>query len=835
MSVTHGFFPRAFRGGVAAVFLMLPLCLFCALSATAPASTAQVVRVGFPNQTALSETDENGVRSGHTYEYLMEISQYTGWEYEFIDPPGDSLSEKLTSMLGMLEKGELDIVGGMRKTPELEQLYGYSAYQYLTSSATLLVLGENSEINPANYYSKPNLRVAALEGATRQNGLLEQFCELNSFSPTIVYCKDDAEQLSLLQSGEADILLSRDLAPVEGTRVIAKFAPEPVFFATPKGSGLLNQLNYALLSIEHSSPNFPTMVYNKYFQNDTFYELNLSKGEQSFVALAGPITVGILPGNDPIAVFNTKTGEASGIMVDILATVEEKTGLQFRYSGASNTAAFKSMAAKGDFDIIAGMEYDYNLAKSYDVIMTQPFFPVPFVRVENILNSSKNGTFGFVSELQYVVDNVTSADVGAVYYYTPREAVLAAKNGDVEASYMGSYIANKIISDNNFNEMSVSPVPGKEMELCLGIGRHLNRQLISIMDKGLYSLSEQDISSAVYKNTLSSQSMTLQRLITLYPLQSIIAAALVFLLIIILLSLFLRRTTRLKNDLAANNSLYMRLCELVGEVVCEYKYSTDLLSVSGTNSLGFFSKTSYEHFRSDYPASCTELPTTEQALARLLKDEPDDEVRLLCVLPDQKKRWLCINHQVVKNKNKTNAFLICKITDVTDEMNALESLTTKAQTDNLTGLYNVATFRSLVCGHLKDSAPHSRGMFIILDIDNFKGINDSFGHFEGDVVLARVAGALRSTFRDNDYVGRLGGDEFVAFSPGLCDNFLIAEKCRSIMTSCASISEKITVTVSIGAVKFEGDVDFEKLYKQADRCLYRVKQSGRNGYEIDYI
>lgn len=111
----------------------------------------KVIRVGFPIQMGLSEIDENGNYRGYTYEYLMELAQYTGWEYEFVTPEG-SIDESLSTLLSMLEKGEIDLLGGMNYNEELAQRYSYPGYSYGNSYTCLGILKNNKKINELNYY-----------------------------------------------------------------------------------------------------------------------------------------------------------------------------------------------------------------------------------------------------------------------------------------------------------------------------------------------------------------------------------------------------------------------------------------------------------------------------------------------------------------------------------------------------------------------------------------------------------------------------------------------------------------------------------------------------------
>ena len=159
-----------------------------------------------------------------------------------------------------------------------------------------------------------------------------------------------------------------------------------------------------------------------------------------------------------------------------------------------------------------------------------------------------------------------------------------------------------------------------------------------------------------------------------------------------------------------------------------------------------------------------------------------------------------------------------------------------ARVDALTDLYNRRAFyeqaRSLVnyCQHNKDEFS-----LVLVDIDNFKSINDSHGHAAGDQVLKHVADIFRKDIRQSDYTARIGGEEFaillLSVSPeqatGIAE--MIRQKISAVPVPFNDTS--ISITASFGVAGREHDID--QLLRQADSALYRAKKSGRNRVECD--
>ena len=161
----------------------------------------------------------------------------------------------------------------------------------------------------------------------------------------------------------------------------------------------------------------------------------------------------------------------------------------------------------------------------------------------------------------------------------------------------------------------------------------------------------------------------------------------------------------------------------------------------------------------------------------------------------------------------------------------------KSNVDQLSGILNKAATETLISKILEDSTDTDAHAVLIMDIDNFKSINDNFGHAAGDRVIKEVAAELKKTFREMDIVGRIGGDEFMVFIRHVEDIAVIREKAEHIAEAAARSScivESLPdITMSIGCSRFPADgTTFRELYEKADKALYTTKRSGKNGFTV---
>ncbi|WP_369283570.1 diguanylate cyclase [Oscillibacter sp. GMB15532] len=172
--------------------------------------------------------------------------------------------------------------------------------------------------------------------------------------------------------------------------------------------------------------------------------------------------------------------------------------------------------------------------------------------------------------------------------------------------------------------------------------------------------------------------------------------------------------------------------------------------------------------------------------------------------------------------------------DVTVESRLLEDLHRQATMDALTGVYNRGTFFNLARQTLARDGGQRALALLMIDVDHFKQVNDTYGHLCGDAVLKSVAQAARTHFRKNDLVGRYGGEEFAVLLEDLSSQQAVetAEKLRrTIEEMKIAFQDKILrVTISIGVAHCPADCrqTLEELLNQADAAMYLSKTGGRN-------
>lgn len=199
------------------------------------------------------------------------------------------------------------------------------------------------------------------------------------------------------------------------------------------------------------------------------------------------------------------------------------------------------------------------------------------------------------------------------------------------------------------------------------------------------------------------------------------------------------------------------------------------------------------------------------------------------IIEQNKMMWMEIEILLFKEPLQNELMALMYLTDIDERKKSSFQLRYESEFDQLTDVYNKKSAETKIMQCLRKQTEDLRA-FLILDLDNFKEINDSFGHKAGDEILILFASQLKAVFHEHCIVGRFGGDEFIVFMKQIASDQEIDEALLKLYQKLQE--EKLyDIKFSAGITLVKGSSDYETVFAQADKTLYQVKNSQKGVYQ----
>lgn len=760
----------------------------------------QVIKVGFPIQGNLTNKDENGNYYGYTVDYLEEIKKYTGWDYEFVEAQGTT-NEQLIKLLEMLQNGEIDLMGTMVYNDSTAEIYDFPGYYYGMRYTSLAVRSDDDRwIGEIPSWS--GMTVGIFPGLAQREKQLRQFAELNGFSYELVEYETYDELLEALYDGSIDATLDLDITLAPGLKSIAKFTPLPFYFATTKGNTkVVSELNNALSSINSATPTLASDLHDKYFS--TSDQFSISDKNKEYIKSLGIVNILMIDGNAPI---QYKDGEAKGVSISYLEAIKKATGLQYNIIVAEDYDEFEKIMKEQHIDLVIGVPTASDLIDKFDLTLSLPYLDNPSIKVANTSHNN--------SEENQIPDHEI--------YNTL--SVLKQINKDKNTvAYLDSYSVNFYIEQlRSFNHIKIETNNLNTIQYAFGLVDKDKSTLLSIINNYINSVSNDELQQMIYDNLVIQGNYSLQVFIKTYYLHMIV---IILLLILLILLFYLKLKSNHHKALALQNRRFSELSNLTDECIFEYNYESDVMNIQN-NKVMFERRNQIENFMKykDY-----------DFLKDMIEAKQDASHDFLIPVKNE-NRWYRVEFRVVRSQDDKVSYALGKIYDVHDDILKHHALLESSRRDTLTNLLNRKGAEEYINAMLEHD--HMLGIMILIDVDNFKLINDNLGHLAGDQLLQEISHLIDSFFRQNDIKCRLGGDEFIVFMHANMDKASLSSKLEHFINKANkqifSKYQQYKLSFSVGATQIsKGTATYNDLYQRADAAMYKAKMQGKNSFYID--
>jgi diguanylate cyclase (GGDEF)-like protein len=669
----------------------------------------KIVRVAYIVSDDSVEDTDSERKFGYGYEYLQKISYYTGWSYEYVY---GSFAESLQR----LSAGEVDLMGDITYSAERAEQFDYSneiqgeEYFYLYGSEG------QTDLDSSNLTTFDGIRVGVTADSC-QADLFRQWCEEKAVDCETIEYEDSEQQLADLADGTLDAVVATESYLSYGWVPLIQIGRVPYYYCVARGrQDLLEELNQALCAIKEENPYYDDELRSKYNTTTSSLMRTLSEDEQQWLGRRQKIRLGCLEDYMPYCGYDAATGEASGMVIDLMDNIREQYGLDYEAVLYDSWDEMQQDLNNAALDAIFPAYGDYGLGERYHLMFTDE----TTTSTMTMVTAGETGT-------QLASVAVTASDPFqqeyAKIHYPEAEQILCEDFVGCLRTVTSGKADFTLIETGRLNELE--NVQGKNgilkvdlqepIEISFAVCRG-EIELLSILNKGIQATEKSLITNSLIYYSQEDNRYSVKDFLQEHALAVLLLA--------------------------------IGVCGIITTIVVYYHG----IKIS-----------------------------SQKKLQRAEKSAQD-------------AHW-------------------------------------RAEHDPLTGVYNRSVFQSLTSLLAESEQPMA---LLMVDLDQFKQLNDTYGHEMGDQALIKVSHLLQSHFRSEDYVIRYAGDEFVVVIDNMTEaGFgVIGEKIRHI-NSLLSHSRDSVPDFSVSAgVAFSSCGYDEQMFAKADEALYRAKHNGRCGCSL---
>ena len=513
---------------------LLALSIPAAGAADAPRET---IRVAYPTQEGMSFIGRSGKVTGYNYDYLEKISEYTGWEMEYVPYPSNDGNEAVSSAINDVMEGNADLLGPILKNEATEKLFEFPEESYGTVYTTLCALSAGS-LREHNLSTWPTLRVGLWEQASVRNSEVLAWLEAEKLNYEITYYPTASEQKLALMNGEVDVVSSVSLSPIANTRIVAQFAPRPYYFVSTKGNtALVVELDRASRQVDLAEPKLQDELYDNYFRTgDDVFALSQAQEE----VLAGLGTVEVLCVDYDAPYVYEKDGAPAGMVVSILNDFAEKAGVTLHYTFCADRQTAEELLGGGGYDLLIGLPLTSGSCAKLGLINSAPVMESVLAYVQKPA-STGGSTVAVVRGLEELID--TSGYESTLLYDNAKECIRAVETGKTDMAVGTRSVMEYYIYDTG-SQLVTSMLPGQTKPLAVAVSRDMDIEFLAALNNYIYSISQADLAAYLSDGNLHSDGFSPALFAKRHPGQAALFVAAVTVVLAGAIFLVLNRSAR---------------------------------------------------------------------------------------------------------------------------------------------------------------------------------------------------------------------------------------------------------------------------------------------------
>ncbi|MGD9574406.1 diguanylate cyclase [uncultured Desulfovibrio sp.] len=562
---------------------------------------------------------ENGQVTGYIPDYLAQLTRYTGWNITYV------VEKDWAACLAALDKGEVDICTPARYSAERARQYLYCAYAGGTSYTAILAPNDSPVIYD-DLESLAQLRVGSMGNPIWLKDFTDFIMQRGGTMPTIVEYPGREELREAMHSGQVDAILETVLSLRNDEKILAKCKLTPFFYiGSPKNPKLIQELEQAMVQLKMEQPDLEYRLGRMYLPR--MFQTPLSRAELAYIAQQPPLRVGYDPDRKPYSWQDPVTGNARGILPDILRDASARSGLQVTFEPyAVRPANFTEAYTQNKLDMAFGSFTSSALQSHKNFRLTAPLTRSSlylYAKPDTKLEQQSLFTLAVPASIYNAAEYASHTFPNAVIKLFPDEEACLTAAGRREANAIlgNSMVLNNLTSSPRFSEFNPVTSYSDVEEARLTIRPGLPDMLLGILNNLLLTIDEKSRTQIISSNiAAAATSPTLADIV--YENRSllmVVAELMLFVSALVAYALHLRRKS-LSNQIASEQRLAHIADNINGGVI---SISTELpLQILDANN-GFWQLLGYE----------ADKPQTTAFIDLL---HADDTKKLLDMLADKK-------------------------------------------------------------------------------------------------------------------------------------------------------------------------------------------------------
>lgn len=543
-----------------------------------PELERNTVRIGCYNLKRFINKDPSGNLIGYGVEYLNKISELTGLKFSFVVSDNEAL-------VTMLHSGKLDFLMPVEYEKSRLDSFTFTNYPIGAQYVGLYVNKERANLYYEDYNSFNSLRIGSVKN-THPTSSLRKYAKAHGFTYQEVLFDSLEELESAFDNKKVDAVCRSGLGNIPDTyRLIAKtdFSPFYLVGSEKIKNPLFTQVNEAVTLLQYENSNFTKNLHKKYLLDEE-RTIELTREEAEFIQNKKTITIAGFCDRYPILYRDEKTGELAGILKDLTDLAAQRTGLTVRYVTAPETVPLLNQIQNPEVDAVLGILREKHYFQDKNIRLSKG--------IENTISIAGNKDQYFSPKHAYTIAALQSAlgtlsyirahhpNYKIITYPTMNECMRAVQDGKADAVIQNIYILSAMLRHSEFSNLTIwhsfnDDSHSLSPDYCLGQRVTAPKELISIFDKGISSLTQDDIQSVIVKHFIrNSDDITFSDFLHVY-------GNVIFIIFCFIIVLFIFKQKRL-HELQKYNSQLIDLNKKAKAAIAESmranKAKTDFLS-----------------------------------------------------------------------------------------------------------------------------------------------------------------------------------------------------------------------------------------------------------------